>query len=43
MPVQQNGKAIMFCNPNGVFIQTFAVENSYIREYLRQVTFFHYN
>lgn len=32
-----NGKYIMFCNPNGVYIQFFAVENTYIREYLKQV------
>jgi hypothetical protein len=34
-----NGKHVLFCNPNGVYIQFFAVENSYIREYLRQVIF----
>lgn len=26
-----NGKHVLFCNPNGVYIQFFAVENSYIR------------
>lgn len=35
-----NGKYIMFCNPNGVYIQFFAVENTYIREYLKQVRYF---
>ncbi len=34
-----NGKVVMFCNPNGVYIQFFALENSYVREYLRQVTY----
>ncbi len=33
-----NGKHIMFCNPNGVYIQFFAVENTYIKEYLKQVS-----
>ena len=32
-----NDKYVMFCNPNGVYIQFFAVENTYIKEYLRQV------
>jgi alpha/beta superfamily hydrolase len=35
-----NGKYIMFCNPNGVYIQFFAVENTYIKEYLKQVTLY---
>jgi hypothetical protein len=37
--VSTNGKIVMFCNPNGVYIQFFALENSYVREYLRQVTY----
>lgn len=38
-PPVLNGKYVMFCNPNGVYIQFFAVENTYIREYLKQVKF----
>lgn len=39
-PPELNGKYVMFCNPNGVYIQFFAVENTYIREYLKQVKLF---
>lgn len=30
-------KAILFCNPNGVFIQFFGYDNEYIRNYLKLV------
>ena len=34
-----SNRAILFCNPNGVFIQYFGMDNQYVRNYVKLVCF----
>lgn len=37
MPNDKHRKCVLFCNPNGVFIQFFGADNEYIKNYLKLV------